>query len=110
MMKNRYGFVSNSSSSSFVVYGISGFNEEEIAEIAKTKLAELNKAVPEYDDSDLIYEYFVEELGWEYNVDYSMLGRSWSSINDDETGKQFKKSVEDVLGKDCDIIAEVFYN
>jgi hypothetical protein len=111
-MKNRFGFVSNSSSSSFVVYGISGFDEAEIAEIAKTKLKELGEDISDYEDdsSEAIYDYFVEELGWSYNGEYSMLGRSWSSINDDETGAEFKKSVEDALvGKTCHLIDEVFY-
>jgi len=37
------------------------------------------------------------ELPYEYDTAY--IGRSWSSIGDDETGKQFKESVKKEIKK-----------
>lgn len=78
-MKVRSGFVSNSSTSSFLIYG--AFIE------GKT-----------YDEVDEILEG-VEGLEW-HSPDYSdgvYVGRSWDSIGDDETGKQFKDGITKVL-------------
>ena len=78
-MKIRNGFVSNSSTSSFCIYG---------AAIDKSKV-----------DEDA-----VEKAGLEYHRgdpnngdDYVYIGRSWCSIKDDETGAQFKKNIEILL-------------
>jgi hypothetical protein len=78
-MKIRQGFVSNSSSSSFCIYGAcvsDHFCEDEIEEMENKISAE----------------------GFEvhYMCDYGgiYVGRDWSSVKDDETGAQFKTSVE----------------
>jgi len=55
-------------------------------------------------------EYWCPETSLKVVEDYDCetiyIGRSWSSIGDDETGKQFKNSVkeevEKLLGKECD--------
>ena len=106
-MKIRNGFVSNSSSSSFCIYG-----------------AEIEVTVAEEDDGDDdAYETASEEMaekaekmGLSVHNDYEnnsmYIGREWSSVGDNETGSQFKKDVEKKLEKltgkkqDCDTIDE----
>ena len=67
-MKIRHGFVSNSSSQSFCIYGI--YLDEE----PKGDLDGLSMECTERDEV--------------------CVGRSWASVKDDETGKQFKEDVE----------------
>lgn len=72
-MKIRNGFVSNSSSSSFLIYGCQV--SQEVA----------NKAEGMKDVKfDVVYG--------EYDSYY--LGLSWRKVKDDQTGKEFKESVE----------------
>lgn len=90
-MKLRNGFVSNSSSSSFLIYGVEVDDIQELYEKEKGKGKEC-------EDS---WE-FCEELAGKYKLeyecgcdgDYHYFGRSWDSIKDNETGKAFKKDVE----------------
>lgn len=112
-MKIRSGFVSNSSSSSFVCYGIS------------IDLDELKKALGVKEEDDVLYaieealekKYPGFSAGNPYD-DYSdiYIGRKYTSMKDDETAKQFKDSVKDtlgsILGKDVkpDHIEESSYN
>jgi len=162
-MKVRNGFVSNSSSSSFCIYGVcldeQVFEGDEAIEAfqklcahdkeayvariqgwldkAKQKLEEfpdreyLKKQARFYEallnienateeDKEAIsyyaeeQEYFWDVFGLEYHCMYlyercGYVGRSWSSVKDDETGAQFRKSVEDALavigldGKACTV-------
>jgi len=79
-MKIRNGFVSNSSTSSFCIFGIF--------------LSDRNM------DEDL--EKKVEDAGLEFLYgpsypDSVYIGRSFSSIKDDETGGQFKDDVREKL-------------
>jgi len=77
-MKVRNGFVSNSSTSSFLIYGVSmdiGYEEGE-------KLEEKASAV------GLEIHNLSSDNGGFY------MGKSWSSIEDNETGKQFKDKIE----------------
>jgi len=81
-MKIREGFVSNSSSSSFCIFGIS-----------------LNTS--DYEDINEL-ERKAKEEGLEVKWtpwDTIAIGRSYSSIKDDETGLQFKESVKEKLNK-----------
>jgi len=78
-MKIRAGFVSNSSSVSFCIYGIwIDHPEEELMEVA-------------------------EELGLYCHRDQYgdglYIGEEWSSIGDDETGKQFKEATQEKVNK-----------
>ncbi len=77
-MKIRLGFVSNSSTTSFLIYGI---------ELTSEELEKLTEDLPEL----LEKEYSYDEDGY--------LGRSWDTVKDDETGKQFKESVEKEVKK-----------
>ena len=72
-MKIRQGFVSNSSTTSFLIYGVI-VNDNELIE--KTwNMKELEGYNDPYDSG-----------GW--------IGISWSDVRDDETGAQFKARVE----------------
>jgi hypothetical protein len=81
-MKIRQGFVSNSSSSSFCIFGIY-LNENNYEDVC-----ELEKKIEE------------EGLEMKYTPsDDIVVGRSYSTIKDDETGLQFKESVKEKLKK-----------
>jgi len=111
-MKIRSGFVSNSSSSSFLIYG-AFLNSSDIKELLKLSEEE------QQDELDYILQ---ERTGFEVHApidDYDdgyYIGRSYDSIGDDETGKQFKESVEkkleEVFGKkiECSVHEESWYN
>jgi len=95
-MKIRNGFVSNSSSSSFCIYGIKIKGRE------KEGRAEEIGLEAHYGDSNL-------------GDNYLYIGRSWCNIGDNETGAQFKKDIEkkikDAFGIDkCSTIEEAWQN
>jgi len=78
-MKLRLGFVSNSSSTSFCIYGIWVDNpEKELRDMAE-KLG-LFCQRDQYGDG--LY-----------------IGREWSSIGDDVTGRQFKEATQEKVNK-----------
>jgi len=112
-MKIRTGFVSNSSSSSFCIYGIELDSCEFKEKIIKMK--------PDLEDEDCVYE-LSENLDTSLEVhtpsdwDTVYIGRDWSSVKDDETGKQFKENVEkeikELFGEDikCSTQEESYYS
>jgi len=160
-MKIRQGFVSNSSTTSFLIYGFSANNpdfdgavellinfKKENEDIFNTNI---NKIIAKYenrankwaaekvevyklirlinhpdilkDNKEIIKRHITDEdtlygiLGLEYHcTDYSnYVGRSWDSVRDDETGAEFKASVEKVAkhfgeGIKCGTIEEAWYN
>lgn len=98
-MKIRNGFVSNSSSSSFLIYGVRDeaiYNKVENGEITFK-----DKRIRTHCYSD----------GCAYYV-----GVSWDEIMDDETGKQFKetikKEISDAWGHEvkCGTFSESWYD
>jgi len=135
-MKKRIGFVSNSSSSSFCIYGyeISGIYTlaESLIESdkAKTLLAE---ALGEKNSSKSAKELFEElkekegasealyALGIDSVIDgesnYVYLGRDYRSLRDEETGLEFRRAAFDCVeeffsfkGKTAGYICEVIYS
>jgi len=97
-MKVRNGFVSNSSTSSFLIYGICFESEDEFREA-------LNMEVENDDDDTDVWEIGYElgkeldmECLWPYDGDYGCyIGVSWDQVKDDETGAEFKARVEKKL-------------
>jgi len=96
-MKIRQGFVSNSSSSSFLIYG---------TVVKDCEDSEINDKLV----SDLGLEVFDSPYGDNY------IGISWDNIGGDETGNQFRKRIEEgvakVLGKEakCGTYSEAWYD
>lgn len=96
-MKIRAGFVSNSSTCSFQIYGI----VEDVSEI--TELLQQKDIMPKDIEDD--YDWYMEsegqkffadkglDVGLVYECEYVTIGKSWDQIGDDETGKQFKDSI-----------------
>lgn len=98
-MKIRNGFVSNSSSSSFLVYGAwvpldkalkaVNLTEEQLKEIEEDK----------YIAYDYLYgmDLYVTYDNEAYDGDRVMFGRSWCFVDDNETGLEFKQNIESKL-------------
>lgn len=133
-MKIRSGFVSNSSSSSFAIsmYGIEvdSKNVKKIMKqyIEKNYKKDLEKITDEDEKEEFYKEYeyeidgtklkdifddidnddivvYCSSLGDSYSDKAFWCGRDFSSMKDDETGKQFKESTQKVIkelfGRDC---------
>lgn len=86
-MKMRTGFVSNSSSTSFCIYGI---------------YVDYKKAINKLNNGKECYEPPLPKGFCSYQRPYDddfYIGKEWSTIGDNETGLQFKKSVEEELTK-----------
>jgi len=98
-MKIRAGFVSNSSSSSFCIYG-TYMDVNEVVEKMKDFLTEEEIELIEdepYEVQELIEEK--TDLAVYMSEDSIWIGKSWTSVGDDQTGKQFKDSVQEELEK-----------
>jgi hypothetical protein len=92
-MKIRSGFVSNSSSSSFLIYGVS-LEDSEIYEYLN-----ITDEDQEAEDFDMYEVLEMADLnGMEFHhpegYDSWYVGRCWSQVGDDETGRQFKDRTE----------------
>lgn len=114
-MKVRNGFVSNSSSSSFAIYG-TVLESDEFQYI----MADLGISVDAYDTNSTYAALSEITEGTEltYVVSDSndvAIGRPLSTICDDETGKQFKEetkaALQKVLGREvpCDFHVDSWY-
>jgi len=96
-MKIRKGFVSNSSSTSFCVYG-DIIEESELKDI-------FSKLVDTWSDEDDLYaicedlELVFQDTGIEViaGEDCLVIGRGYDTLRDNETGAEFKTSVETAL-------------
>lgn len=102
-MKIRNGFVSNSSTSSFIIYGAN------VGDTSAATGADRDAIEVKAKAAGLDVEYGPEG-------DHMYIGLSWDSIGVDETGGQFMRKVEakakEVLGTDakCSTHSEAWYN
>lgn len=115
-MKIRTGFVSNSSTSSFLIYGsVVSIDKLKHTLEVKVKGEELSvehmKSILKNEDLNFyMWDYYqlaefaikkflpnFEYHSGPYDNSTIYLGRSWDSIQDDETGKQFKDSINNNL-------------
>ena len=105
-MKIRRGFVSNSSSTSFCVYGAEIEYDDFIAFLPQDYVAKklLLDEISEEDLPQLIEEHLSDIFegtslyavnSWEQRTVY--IGRELVTLRDDETGKEFKDSVLETL-------------
>ena len=108
-MKTRNGFVSNSSSSSFLIYGTQ-VDESAVKKFLMANKSKLSDDLNCLDDVDL--EEKLEDYGsecremvtqilkidshgsWEWDPYF---GASWDEVGDNETGLQFKTRIEEKL-------------
>ena len=92
----RNGFVSNSSTSSFLIYGVA-LDSSQIKELlGYPDIEDENGDEEEFDAYEILEDKLPHGLEYhrpDYDDDY-YIGESWSSVKDDETGKQFKERIE----------------
>ena len=102
-MKTRNGFVSNSSTTSFTIFGIS-LEPDEAKKMLKWNHPKVKELCEKYEYKEgeelrvlgALLSNLVESP--EYG-DHLYFGRSWSSVKDDETGAQFKERVRATLAE-----------
>lgn len=84
-MKIRMGFVSNSSTSSFLIYG------------AMFESYKISKDENRYSVAEKLEEESGMSCRCPYEDDDICIGLSWDKIGDDETGTEFKARIEKTL-------------
>jgi hypothetical protein len=118
-MKVRNGFVSNSSTSSFCIYGAEVSGTDEAALIKKIQEAFPDATIRTGCGMADICDQLAKRTALEFHGGSecgSYIGKSWCNIGDEETGKQFKATVEATIKKffgdgiKCGTVEEAWYN
>ena len=130
-MKIRQGFVSNSSSSSFCIYGANSDSSEALFDaLKKAAIKNIAEEDPdadedEYDDDPCgtLETLSLDGMSVHFNYDDRTvyIGRELTTIGDNETGQQFKDSVIDnfvklsglprkQVAKECSYLEECWAN
>jgi hypothetical protein len=103
-MKIRHGFVSNSSSSSFCIFGTRLFRDEIIELAIKLNLISEQKASElardDYETPSELLNSIQKKLGREFNhiysweSEYGLIGKPWETMKQNETRKEFETKVK----------------
>jgi len=93
-MKIRIGFVSNSSSTSFCMYGVI-LERDEIDKFCRQ--LNIEESSNGYDIEDLCNYLGLSNHQAYQDSDSYVIGESWDSIEDDQTGGDFKKEIQDKI-------------
>jgi hypothetical protein len=102
-MIRKNGFVSNSSTTSFLIYGIALEPEEALAmmkrdhPVIKASLEKWGEDEP-FETLEEVFGYANSHNSSEWST-HKYYGLSWDSIKDDETGAQFKERVRAMLAE-----------
>lgn len=109
-MKIRKGFVSNSSSSSFMMYGICVESLDRLPRFA-------GKEITWQDEDDFEKQLISSGLELRQPGESRYIGRSWCKVADNQTGAEFKKRVEELISEvtgiqnpQCSTLEMAWYN
>ena len=100
-MIRKHGFVSNSSTTSFMIYGIA-LESYEAAKILKRDHPAVKESIEKWGDDEPLetldglpgFDSYPSEWG-----DHKYFGVSWDNVKDDETGAEFKERVRAALAE-----------
>lgn len=126
-MRVRTGFVSNSSSSSFLIFGRGFSSEGELILALGISEQEAEEKYLDADGKEALEEVLGKDRFKELLTDNGIkfirgadddvyVGASWDTVRGDETGNQFRERVQQVLNQifpdkqECKTEKEAWYN
>lgn len=93
-MKIRNGFVSNSSSSSFLIFGIYIDDISELTPLVSEEDMNIYDIMENIIPGNVLHWYIIP---WDEDDVY--IGLDWDQVQDDETGAEFKTRVTDLINQ-----------